>query len=214
VTAAASVASPAPNAPAQLERPAAAPGAPLLHNIELSAGAGALARAFSVGTTDLGAWFAAHAGARLGSRFRAGLLAGFSTVTTRELTANGIPRGTLSGVPFAILAEGGVCGTLGIELCGSAVAGIRGEHGYASGNPSGPGIYQTGDAWLIRTDLGVLARAQWRSSLGLFVVGEVWAAFPLGGGAFTVEGITSASTPLPLLDVTASLQVGWSWQIL
>jgi hypothetical protein len=212
--------SPAP-APAEQRESAAPPAASatvepaprpaLFRDIELSAGAGGVAQTFSVGPPDFETWFAAHLAAHLGSRFRAGLLAGFGTTTARALGVAGHEHDTVSGTPFAIVAEGGACTLTRVELCGSAVVGVRGSYGVVSATDT---LYKKTDAWLVRPDVGLLARARYRLPFGLFIAAEAWAAFPLGGGAFVVQGITSASVPLPVVDITGSLQLGWSWQIL
>jgi len=182
----------------------------LFRDVELSAGVGGVAQTFTVGAPDYETWFAAHLAAHLGSRFRAGLLAGFGTTTTRTLGVAGHQSDSVSGTPFVIAAEGGACSLTRLELCGSAVAGVRAAHGTVSSST----LYHPSDAWLARPDVGLLARARYRFSFGLFIAAEAWAAFPLGDGSFFVQGITSASVPLPLVDLSASLQVGWSWQIL
>jgi hypothetical protein len=189
--------------------PPVEPRAPLAARLELSAGGGALG-AFGQSATDGGAFATAHAALHLGALLRVGLLGGFSTAVTRAATVGTVTRGTAWAVPFVVAAQAGACGPWAVELCGAAVAGIRGARGGASGDR----IFQTQDAWLVRPDVGLLARAQWRPWRGFFVALEAWAAFPLGGGEFKVDGIPSASIVLPVVDVTGSLQLGWTWQIL
>jgi hypothetical protein len=205
--AAAASPSPSPERTATLTPPP-----PLLRSIDISAGAGALTQAF-FGNSDspmTGVWVTGHASVRLGSLARAGVLAGASTATTRAAVLNAMLRGTAQSIPFTAAAEGGVCTTLGVELCASALAGVRG----ARGTSSGPLIYQKGDVYLVRPEVGLLGRAKWSLKAGFFLAAEAWAAFPLGGGALEVEKIPSATLPLPLLDFTAALLAGWSFQIL
>jgi hypothetical protein len=190
--------------------PAPEPAAPRLERrLELSAGGGALG-AFGPSATDGGAFATAHAALRLGSLFRVGLLGGFANAATRDATVNGASRGTAWAVPFVVAAEAGACGPWPVELCAAAVAGVRGARGSAFGDR----IFHKSEQWLVRPDLGLLARAQWRPWRGFFVALEAWAAFPLGGGSLEVDGIPSASIGLPVADVTGTLQLGWSWQIL
>jgi hypothetical protein len=197
----------------QTSEPPPPRGRPPIRAIDVSAGAGAFV------STDAAAFFTAHAALKLGSRFRVGLLGGVATSTGHTIvgampTGTTTARvGTLSTTPFVLAAEGGACANLPVELCASAVVGIRGARGAVS---FGPTLYPNADVNLVEPDLGALVRAQWRPWRGLFLALEIWAAFPVGGGTFTVDSGVNAKTVggFPTLDVTGSLQLGWSFQIL
>ncbi len=181
-------------------------------DLELSAGGGFLTQAF----VDTGAFATADLTLRLNHRWRVGLLGGFASAATRDVTVNTLGPGTAYAVPFVVDAQGGICGTLGIELCGAAVAGIRGIHGGGSGAL----FHEQPDVWTVSPNLGALVRAQWRPWRGFFIALEAWAAFPLFRQPLIVEGPASSSSGfgyqvfgVQVIDITASLQLGWSWSL-
>jgi hypothetical protein len=202
----------APVTEAQSTEPAPPRGPPLIHAIDLSVGGGALIPT----SGDVAAFFTAHAALKLGSRFRVGLLGGVATSRTRPVAivdATGGVRGgsNLESTPFVVAAEGGACANFPVELCASGFAGIRGAHGVFS--PSSLLFASSApDAYIVEPDLGVLASAQWRPWRGFFLALEIGATFPIGGNSFNVDKFAFAR--LPTLDVTGSLQLGWSFQIL
>jgi hypothetical protein len=171
--------------------------------LELSVGTGGLTQAF----VDNGVWATAHLALRLERRWRVGLVGGLGTQSTRIADVRTLGTGQAWAVPFAVELEGGACTSWAVELCGSAVAGVRGARG--GGAP--PLFRVKSDTWIASPDLGVAARAQWRPWHGFFVAAEATLAFPLVQDALQVEGVDHPDLGLQRFDLRASLQLGWSW---
>jgi hypothetical protein len=151
------------------------------------------------------AGLAVTASLHLDARWQLGLRLLGSLPETDDVVIDTVPRGQVTAQHFAALLRAGPCFGERIAVCPEALAGAR--FGWA--RASGPFLFQTATAWLVRPALGPALRLDLKPFPWLVASLGVAATFTLWNQDFPIEGAPQQVAHLTLAELFGTLTVAW-----
>ena len=179
----------------------AAPAAPLVTQLTISAGGGGWLGVPTELAGALGIDLAMH----LVNRFRISLLLLGATATGRAIS----DRGTVHLQAFVAALTAGVCGFERPSICGGVAGGARVVSAGVTKLNEASRLYRTTQTVVPLPAVGVFGRLAFPIIGGLEVSADLEVLVPLGAATFEIEGLTQARYVTPPVDLIAGVRLGW-----